>query len=107
MITTEKTIGCVKAATDILGDKWTPQLLRFLANEKSVRFCHLQDLVGGINPRTLSARLAHLEQEDIIEKSSTASSTRYEYHLTEKGRELLPIIRDMERWSSHYAHSNA
>lgn len=107
MITADKTIGCVKAAADILGDKWTPQLLRFLANEKSVRFCHLQDLVGGINPRTLSARLAHLEQENIIEKSATTSPARCEYHLTEKGMELLPIIRDMERWSSHYAHRQA
>ena len=108
MTTAEKTIGCVKAATDILGDKWTPQLLRFFANEDTVRFCQLQDLVGGINPRTLSARLLHLETEEIIEKTPTSSATRCEYHLTEKGKALLPIIRDMEQWSSHYeptAHS--
>ena len=104
MITTERTIGCVKAATDVLGDKWTPQLLRYLANEKSVRFCHLQDLVGGINPRTLSARLAHLEEEDIIEKKAINSPARCEYHLTEKGKGLLPILRDMERWSAQYDH---
>ena len=104
MITTERTIGCVKAATDVLGDKLTPQLLRYLANEKSVRFCHLQDLVGGINPRTLSARLAHLEEEDIIEKKAINSPARCEYHLTEKGKGLLPILRDMERWSAQYDH---
>jgi DNA-binding HxlR family transcriptional regulator len=107
MITAEKTIGCVKAATDILGDKWTPQLLRFFANEESLRFCHLQDLAGGINPRTLSARLSHLEKEDIIEKTPTSSSSRCEYRLTQKGTELLPIIRDMERWSSQYQHRQA
>jgi DNA-binding HxlR family transcriptional regulator len=106
MITAEKTIGCVKAATEVLGDKWTPQLLRYLANEKSVRFCHLQDLVGGINPRTLSARLLHLEEEKIIEKSAISSPARCEYHLTEKGKALLPILRDMEQWSSHYATAN-
>jgi DNA-binding HxlR family transcriptional regulator len=104
MITAEKTIGCVKAATDILGDKWTPQLLRFFANEENVRFCQLQDLVGGINPRTLSARLTHLEAEKIIEKTPTSSATRCEYRLTDKGTALLPIIRDMEVWSTHYEH---
>jgi DNA-binding HxlR family transcriptional regulator len=104
MITAEKTIGCVKAATDILGDKWTPQLLRFFANEQTVRFCHLQELVGGINPRTLSARLTHLEAQEIIEKTATSSPARCEYHLTQKGEALLPIIRDMEKWSSHYAY---
>lgn len=96
-------IGCVKSATDILGDKWTPQLLRFFANEKNVRFCQLQDLVGGINPRTLSARLASLEEHSIIEKTTSESSTRSEYRLTKKGLDLLPIIRDMEAWSSKHA----
>lgn len=102
MTVAEKTIGCVKAATDILGDKWTPQLLRFFANEDTLRFCQLQDLVGGINPRTLSARLTHLEDSGIIEKSNTNSSTRCDYRLTKKGKALLPIIRDMEQWSSQY-----
>ena len=104
MNTAEQTIGCVKAATEILGDKWTPQLLRFFVNEEVVRFCQLQDLVGGINPRTLSARLLALEQNDIIEKIPSHSS-RCEYRLTEKGIDLLPVLRDMEAWSDKYAAS--
>ena len=96
-------IGCVKAATDILGDKWTPQLLRFFLSSEVVRFCQLQDMVGGINPRTLSARLVTLEDKGIIHKLHSASSTRCEYELTDKGRSLMPIIRDMEAWSTHYA----
>jgi DNA-binding HxlR family transcriptional regulator len=100
---TSETVGCLKAATEILGDKWTPQLLRFFINEEVVRFCQLQDLVGGINPRTLSARLTHLEETRIIEKLTSDTSSRCEYRLTEKGRSLLPILQDMERWSAQYA----
>jgi DNA-binding HxlR family transcriptional regulator len=103
MTTVRQSIGCVKAATDIIGDKWTPQLLRFFANEEVVRFCQLQDLVGGINPRTLSARLANLESAGIIEKTPTSSAARCEYRLTEKGLSLLPIVKDMEAWSQRYA----
>ena len=95
-------IGCIKAATEILGDKWTPQLLRFFINEETVRFCQIQDLVGGINPRTLSARLTQLEDHDIITKSFTSSS-RCEYQLTEKGRDLLPVLHSMEERSNKYA----
>lgn len=102
MVVIEETIGCVRSATDILGDKWTPQLLRFFANEESVRFCQLQDLVGGINPRTLSARLSSLEEQGVIEKTPTSSSARCEYRLTKKGTDLLPILRDMEHWSRTY-----
>jgi len=101
-----ETIGCVKAATKILGDKWTPQLLRFFVNEEVVRFCQIQDLVEGINPRTLSARLDSLEREGIIEKVHHAEKSRCEYRLTQKGRELTPILRDMQAWSDRYASVN-
>lgn len=101
------TVGCVKAATKIIGDKWTPQLLRFFVNEESVRFCQIQDLVEGINPRTLSARLDYLEQEGIISKSATTSESRCEYRLTEKGYDLLPVLRDMQAWSDRYAPASA
>lgn len=100
---TNEQVGCVKAATRILGDKWTPQLLRFFVNEKSVRFCQIQDLVEGINPRTLSARLDVLEKEGIIEKIIAPQKSRCEYRLTIKGSELTPILLDMERWSAKYA----
>jgi len=97
-----QTIGRVEAATEILGDKWTPRLLRFFVNEQSVRFCQLQDLVAGINPRTLSARLDRLEQEGIIIKHPS-DNNRCEYSLTEKGYDLLPVLHSMEAWSNKYA----
>lgn len=98
-----KNVGSVKAATEVLGDKWTPQLLRFFINNEVVRFCQLQDLVGGINPRTLSARLVSLEEHGIIQKLSSGHSSRCEYVLTQKGNDLLPVLRDMEAWSSKYS----
>jgi DNA-binding HxlR family transcriptional regulator len=102
-----ETIGCVKAATKIIGDKWTPQLLRFFINEESVRFCQIQDLVEGINPRTLSARLDYLEREGIITKNATTSESRCEYRLTKMGQELMPILKDMQLWSDRYADALA
>ena len=102
-MTATSQIGCVKAATKIIGDKWTPQLLRFFVNEESVRFCQIQDLVEGINPRTLSARLDDLEQQGIIEKVTAPEKSRCEYRLTPKGRELTPVLRSMQAWSETYA----
>ena len=104
MQTPLETIGCVKAATDILGDKWTPLLLRYFLNEDEVRFCQLQDLVGGINPRTLSARLIFLEEADIIKKVIHNNHSHCTYRLTKKGMALMPILRDMHQWSQAYAH---
>jgi DNA-binding HxlR family transcriptional regulator len=100
-------VGCVKGATKILGDKWTPLLLRYFINEESVRFCQIQDLVEGINPRTLSARLDHLETEGIITKNATTSDSRCEYRLTAKGLDLMPILKDMQAWSDHYSPTDS
>ena len=61
IMTVTTTIGCLKAATEILGDKWTQQLLRIYINEEVVRICQLQELVGKINVRTLTARLVSPE----------------------------------------------
>jgi DNA-binding HxlR family transcriptional regulator len=95
-------IGCVDTATEVLGDKWTPRLLRYFMNEDAVRFCKIQDYVGGINPRTLSARLAHMEENGIIEKVVIEQTSHVCYRLTQKGSDLLPILEDMHLWSEKY-----
>lgn len=95
-------IGCIDAASAILGDKWTPRLLRAFHNHGVMRFCQLQTEVGGINPRTLSARLHSLESQLIIEKTPTSSDARCEYRLTEKGDDLIPIIERMHAWNQNY-----
>lgn len=102
MKTASETVGCVDSATSILGNKWTPQLLRYFINEDSVRFCQLQDMVGGINPRTLCARLEQLEEQGIIVKQQSQESSRCTYQLTDKGRDLLPVLLSMQAWSSKY-----
>lgn len=107
MKTAAKAVGCVDSATIVLGDKWTPRLLRYFLNEESVRFCQIQELVGGINPRTLCARLEELEAHGIIHKQPAATSSRSEYTLTSKGRDLLPVLHAMEAWTDKYPASTA
>jgi DNA-binding HxlR family transcriptional regulator len=103
MTAATNTVGCVEYATAVLGDKWTPLLLRHFMNEPTVRFCQLQELTGGINPRTLSARLSDLEENGIIIKETRGSINRCEYSLTKKGQDLMPILHDMQQWSTKYA----
>ena len=96
------TRGCVAAAAHIIGTKWTPQLIYALSSGVQ-RFGKLQKEVGGINPRTLSARLDELEACGIVEKTSYSEvPPRIEYSLTEKGKDLLPILENMVAWGSKY-----
>jgi len=88
----------VAACAEILGAKWTAVLVHDLS-EGPRRFTQLEHSCKGISPRTLSERLRALEQEGILVRRSYAESPpRVEYELTEKGRALLPIIREMRRF---------
>ena len=44
-----------------------------------------------------------LEENGIIEKVMPHDKSRCEYRLTQKGRDLTPVIRDMQAWSEQYA----
>ncbi len=94
--------GCVEATARILGDKWTPLLLRALAIGPR-RFCELQKATSNINPRTLSARLVWLEQNGIIIRAArTSVAPCMEYVLTKKGNDLIPVLKTMAAWGDKY-----
>ena len=88
----------VAATADLLAHKWTPLLIHDLS-EGPRRFKELEYACPGISPRTLSERLDTLEDEGVLLRLSYPESPpRVEYRLTEKGRALLPIIREMRRF---------
>lgn len=103
-----KNKGCVTNAVAVLGDKWTPLIIKCLA-DGSNRFCRLQTEAGGINPRTLSTRLQNLEKNGIIKKVSETSKDGGvfpAYRLTQKGNDLLPIINAMAEWGDKHTPAN-
>jgi DNA-binding HxlR family transcriptional regulator len=97
----EKRFGCVAFAAKILGDKWTPLLIQNLYQEDG-RFSSIQQTVK-INPRTLSSRLDFLESVGIVARTvHTDSPPRVEYTLTNKGKDLIPILKKMAEWGDRY-----
>ena len=98
----ERRSGCVAAALEILGDKWSPLLLGLLI-EGSKTFCELEAGLQGISPRTLSARLEKLAEHEILQKHLYCEHPpRYKYELTQKGRELQHILKAMGDWGDKY-----
>ncbi len=99
----ESKVGCIAAAMTIIGSKWTALIIRDLFGGPK-RFCQLEKSVGNINPRTLSQRLDDLEKHGVIEKSYISNiPPRTEYCLTEKGYDLIPILKQMAIWGKkHY-----
>jgi DNA-binding HxlR family transcriptional regulator len=98
---TTDTLGCPVARTaQIIGNKWTPLIVRDLADGQR-RFSELERSLVGISPKTLSERLKRLEESAVIERHCFAEvPPRVEYSLTEKGFALLPVIESMRSFGN-------
>jgi DNA-binding HxlR family transcriptional regulator len=94
----EKRVGCIGAAMDIIGQRWTALILRDLCAGPK-RFRDFSASLPGLNPRTLSSRLDSLEAHDII----TVCSDGGGYQLTEKGASLIPVLKAMADWGDKWA----
>lgn len=97
-----KNIEAVSSAADVLGHKWSSEIIHSLSNEP-MGFCQLQRAIGGVNPRTLSARLDSLIELSVISRKSALDCSGEHYHLEQKGRDLLPAIVAMEQWGQKYS----
>ena len=95
-------MGCIAKALTILGDKWTPLLIKELT-ECPQHFSDLEKSLTGISPRTLSQRLNKLVDEGIVKKHLYCEHPpRYSYYLTKKGTDLQDILSNMAEWSAKY-----
>jgi DNA-binding HxlR family transcriptional regulator len=91
----------VACALDVIGEKWTLLILRDLTLEPSRRFQDLLDSLKGCAPNTLSARLASLEEQGLVERRLYEQHPpRMEYVLTDKGREVRPVLKALKAWGS-------
>ncbi len=94
-----ESLGCPVARTArVIGNRWTPLIVRDLAHG-SQRFSELQRSLIGISPKTLSERLKRLEEAQVITRHCFAEvPPRVEYSLTAKGFALLPVIESMREF---------
>lgn len=95
--------GCPVARTaQLIGNKWTPLIVRDLASGQR-RFSELERSLVGISPKTLSERLKRLEEAMVVERQCFAEvPPRVEYSLTEKGHALLPVIEQMRAFGNRW-----
>ena len=97
-------ISCsIARAVGVIGPRWTPLIVRDLFAGMSKFEDLRRDL--GIASNILAARLEDLEREGFVERRQYQSSpTRYEYVLTEKGRDLYPLLATLlafgDKWLS-------
>jgi DNA-binding HxlR family transcriptional regulator len=90
----------VASALDVIGDRWTPLVVRELLLGP-VRFGDLVAGLPGIGTNTLAARLKHLESAGVVQRRLLPLPERATvYELTDYGRELETILLALGRWGT-------
>ncbi|GAA4226471.1 DNA-binding HxlR family transcriptional regulator [Streptosporangium album] len=92
---------CVRyhAAVELIGARWSGAILRALFTGHR-RYAQIKAAVPGLSDTMLTERLRTLEVEGLVERHVVQSSpVQVEYHLTEKGLDLAPVLEAVITWS--------
>lgn len=96
----------IASALDLLGDRWTILIVR----DAMFGVRHFEEFQQrlGIARNVLSARLARLVAEGILSRRrDPADGRRLQYRLTDKGRDLLPVLLALRQWGERWHFDGA
>jgi DNA-binding HxlR family transcriptional regulator len=92
----------VAQCLEVVGEWWSMLIIRdaFLG---VTRFDTFQERLG-ISRNILNQRLNHLIEAGVLTKVRYSNHPpRYDYRLTDKGRDLWPVLTTMRQWGDKYA----
>ena len=92
----------VAQCLEVVGEWWTMLIVRdaFLGVR---RFDQFQERLG-ISRNVLNQRLNHLVDAGVLDKVPYSERPpRHEYRLTNKGRDLWPVLTAMRQWGDKHA----
>ncbi|GKX65221.1 winged helix-turn-helix transcriptional regulator [Inconstantimicrobium mannanitabidum] len=88
---------------EIFGGKWKSRVICVLAGKGTLRYSELRKEMSNITDAVLASTLKVLISDDIVHrKSFDEIPPRVEYHLTEKGNSVIPILQSICRWAGAY-----
>jgi DNA-binding HxlR family transcriptional regulator len=92
----------IAAALGIVGERWSLQAIREMGYGVH-RFAQIAAYTGASRDM-LADRLRKLEAADLVERRLYSEHPpRFEYHLTDAGRELFPILLALQEWGDRWA----
>lgn len=88
-------------ALKVIGGKWKPIIIARLGRS-SKRFGQLDANIIGISRKVLTTQLKELVDDKLVTRTSFRETPpRVEYSLTDKGRELIPIFKEIGKWGQY------
>ena len=93
----------ITTTATLIGKKWHPVIVHRLLESGPLGFNALKTEVDGISSKVLSDSLSDMEETALVEREIVSEKPfRVEYSLTERGRDLRPVIEAMRKWGSEH-----
>ncbi|WP_202078409.1 winged helix-turn-helix transcriptional regulator [Caldalkalibacillus salinus] len=91
-----------ESAVEILGKKWTGLIVRVLLGGPK-RFKEIKEQIPDMSDRILTERMKELENNQLLKRHVYPETpVLIEYELTEKGRDLEPVIAAIQDWGEKW-----
>lgn len=89
----------------LIGEKWVSLVIGALENN-TLRFGELKRTCEGVSQKMLTQTLRKLERSGLVVRTVYADMLplKVEYHLSELGRSLLPVVQSTKRWAENNLH---
>jgi DNA-binding HxlR family transcriptional regulator len=90
----------VRNVIDRIGSKWSVLILLVLEEGEVLRFNEVYEAISTISQKMLSVTLKSLESDGLINRTVYPQiPPRVEYRLTERGKSLIPHLRNLIGWA--------
>ncbi len=91
----------IAQSLEIVGGRWSLLIVRDVLLGVT-RFADMRERLG-ISRNILNQRLTALVEHGVLAKVAYSEHPRFDYQLTDKGRDLWPVITAMRQWGDAYA----
>jgi DNA-binding HxlR family transcriptional regulator len=93
---------------DVIGDRWTLLIVRELMIRDGCRYTDLRNGLPGIATNLLAERLSELEKAGLVTREAAPPPIATTlFRLTQRGKELEPVIAALGRWGAPLLTGNA
>jgi DNA-binding HxlR family transcriptional regulator len=95
----QKRMCPIEYAVSVIGGKWKIRILYQIYIGQVRRYGELKKLVPGITHKMLNQQLKELENDNLIHREEYHQiPPKVEYTLTERGKTMLPILKQLTEW---------
>lgn len=93
----------VELTLGIVGGKWKPIILYHLGDGAILRFGELKKKMHSITQKMLTRQLRELEADGVVHRKVYPEvPPKVEYSLTELGKTLTPLMKQLCAWGKEY-----